>query len=140
MEEESIEVIVKSYRTEQKVIKSMTYQDKPPTKQCLGLYKERLLFSEITTSFDIAFHRDANEEIAEEIEEYEINDEILEKEAEVKITQEAERLRKNFLLLTRGAGEGEGEGEGEEVKFEDPSEKEEKPVIPMSECFSQTEI
>lgn len=43
--EDSIEVIVKSYRSEQKVVRSLRYQDKPITKQCLGLYQSRLLFS-----------------------------------------------------------------------------------------------
>jgi hypothetical protein len=85
----------------------MNYQDKPSNKKCIAIYKDRLLFSENTTSFDIAFLRDANEEIAEEIEEYEINDEILEKEAEVKISEEAERLRNDFLKLTCGDGEDE---------------------------------
>lgn len=37
--------------------------------------------------------REGNDEIAEEIEEYEINDEILEKEGEIKIDAEAEKLR-----------------------------------------------
>lgn len=48
-------------------------------KQCLGLYQSRLLFSEITSSFEIAHPKEPHEEIAEEIEEYEVNDEILEK-------------------------------------------------------------
>ena len=79
-------MIVKSYRSEMKVIRSITYKEKPVNKHCLALYQDTLLFSEITTSFDIAAPRAQSEEIAEEIETYEINDEILEKEAEIRIT------------------------------------------------------
>lgn len=95
-------MIKKSYRSEMKVIRSITYQEKPVNKHCLGLYQDTLLFSEITTSFDIAAPRSPPEEIAEEIEVYEINDEILEKEAEIRITSEAERLRQDFLKLKEG--------------------------------------
>ena len=79
----------------------ITYIDIPKERQLVGVYGGRPLFSSETVSFEISCPKQPIAEIEEEIEEYDVNDEVLDGEVKPieKQDEATEKMRNDIFMV-----------------------------------------